>query len=177
MAFPNDIPGRQRSQYSRHGRKSDDELAHPVVQASFLRRPFHLDSRNGRSPRRRLEGKRAAATSRPSAVRADQTGRMTEKTPAAARPEFLVFENGTCRRIGVLVAFTAGRGIANRTGGALSRAATGPYSAFRAGLRVDAGLCSRRARLRIELLVAAPRRPALHIVGPALRTAADLGVG
>jgi hypothetical protein len=41
---------------------------------------------------------------------------------------------------------------------------------------VGASLFSGRARLRIEFLVAAARRPALHIA-PALRTAADLGVG
>jgi hypothetical protein len=41
---------------------------------------------------------------------------------------------------------------------------------------VGAGLFSGRARLRIKFLVAAARRPALHIA-PALRTAADLGVG
>src|ERR1700738_2099143 len=98
------------------------------------------------------------------------------KTPAAARPEFLVFEKGTCRRIGVLVAFASGCGIANRTAGALMRAAAGPYSAFHAGLRVDAGLCSGRARLRIELLVAAARDPALHIT-LALCAATDLSVG
>jgi hypothetical protein len=108
--------------------------------------------------------------------RTDKTCRIIEKTPAAARPEFLVFERRTCRRVGVLVAFTPGRGIANRTAGALRRSATGPYGAFHASLRVDAGLCSRRARLRIEFLVAAARRPALHIA-PALRAAADLGVG
>ena len=76
----------------------------------------------------------------------------------------------------MLVAFAPGRGIANRTGGALGRSATGPYSAFRAGISIDAGLFSGRARLRIKLLVAAARRPALHIA-PALRTAADVGVG
>src|SRR6266850_4560972 len=75
-----------------------------------------------------------------------------------------------------LVAFGPGRGIANRTGGALRRSATGPYSTFRAGLRAGAGLFSGRARLRIKFLVAATRRPALHIA-PALRAAADLGVG
>src|SRR6266850_3591752 len=75
-----------------------------------------------------------------------------------------------------LVAFGPGRGIANRTGGALRRSATGPYSTFRAGLRVGAGLFSGRTRLRIKFLVAAARRPALHIA-PALRAAADLGVG
>ena len=76
----------------------------------------------------------------------------------------------------MLVAFAAGCGIASRTGGALRRSATGSDSAFRAGLRVGAGLFSGRARLRIKLLVAAARRPALHIA-PALRTAADVGVG
>src|ERR1700737_3155970 len=86
-------------------------------------------------------------------------------------------KNGTPRRIGVLVAFATGRGIANRTAGALGCSATCPYSAFHASLRFDAGLCSRRARLRsIDLLVAAARRPALHIA-PALHAATDLGVG
>src|ERR1700738_2518625 len=99
------------------------------------------------------------------------------KTPAAARPEFLVFEKGTCRRIGVLVAFASSCGIANRsTAGALRRAAARPYSAFHAGLRADAGLCSGHARLRIDLLVAAARHPALH-VALALCAAPDLGVG
>src|SRR5260370_14366818 len=108
------------------------------------------------------------------------------------RPEFLVLERGNPskdrRPDSVLIAFARGRGIASRTGAALGCSAAAPYRAFRAGLRVDASLCSGRARLRIELLVAAARRPALHIavaaarlpalhIALALPPAADLGVG
>src|ERR1700687_139373 len=147
-----DIPGRPTSQCSRHepahDTNPDSDLPHPFARAGFLWGLFSF-----RPPFK------------------------TEKTPAATRPEFLVFERGTLSRIGGLVAFAPGCGIANRTGAALGRCAAAPYRAFHAGLRV--GLCSGGARLRIELFVAAARRAALHPalhVAPALRATADLSV-
>src|SRR4051812_8986749 len=75
-----------------------------------------------------------------------------------------------------LVALAPGGGIAGGTAAVPGRAAAGADRTFCLRLRAGAGLLACGAALRIELLVAAARRTALHIAA-ALCAAADICVG